>query len=138
MKWGHAVFKSTFNENNDFYSVADKSDILLGNNNNKIIVQQVLRSHRSYIIVQLEVILYRCFFSSQISDDLQFGVFQIPLAFSLLSCILVAADQYKVFWGLVFDLVQAMWTNLRWISHYSAAELTRTPIPLSDRNALIS
>lgn len=51
---------------------------------------------------------------------------------------LVATDRYKLFfWGLVFDLVRATWTDLRWISHYSAAEITGRPIGPSDRSALI-
>lgn len=76
---------------------------------------------------------------AQTLNDLS-SSFYIHLTLSLLGCVPSPTDQYKVFfsWGLVFDLVRATtWTNLRWISHYSTAEITGRPIPPSDRNALI-
>lgn len=83
-------------------------------------------------------LLHHCFFFSHMIY-LQFKVFQIPLTFSLLGCILVAADQYKVFSG-VLSLILSRPCGLT-CDRFHITQPQRSlgdPIPFGVRNALIS
>lgn len=96
---------------------------------NNFLLQSVEILHHHFLLY------YRrwCIYALNITSS----VLHIPPAFHSSAALLWPLININFFEGLVFDLVRAVWTNLRWISHYSAARITGRAIPRSDRNALI-